>query len=81
MRSGDSSDSTWMWVSSPRQPPVIVRLSAEPLMKNRVTCSRRRSLTSIFAILPNRESWVSSQNATAALKYDSGGGAVSSPAR
>ena len=50
-------------------------------MKKRVVCSRRKPLTSILAILPYRENWVSSQNAIAALKYDSGGGAVSSPSR
>jgi hypothetical protein len=50
-------------------------------MKKRVVCSRRRLFTSILAILPYRENWVSSQKAMAALKYDNGGGAVSSPAR
>lgn len=33
------------------------------------------SSISSFVILPNRESRVSSQNATAPLEYDSGGGA------
>ena len=50
-------------------------------MKNRVTCSRRTLLMSNLAIFPYRESWVSIQKATAALKYTSGGGAVSSPPR
>jgi hypothetical protein len=50
-------------------------------MENRVTCSIRTLLMSNLAIFPYRESWVSTQKATAALKYTSGGGAVSSPPR
>ena len=70
-----------MWVSSPSAPPRIVPASAEPRMKNRVTCSRRTDATRSFVMLAYRESCVRSQNAMAALKYTKGGGAVSSPPR
>jgi hypothetical protein len=57
-----------MCVSRPRPPPRIVPASAEPFMKNHVTCSKRTLLMFSFAIFPYRERWVSSQKATAALK-------------
>jgi hypothetical protein len=79
--SGGSSDSTSMRVYRPRPAPRIVPASAEPLMENRVSCSIRTLLMSNLAIFPYRESWVSTQKATATLKYTSGGGAVSSPPR
>src|SRR6266446_5139588 len=73
------SDSTSTRTSMPRLPLWIVPLRMEPFRKKRVTWSTWTCFSSSFISSPDREICVSSQNASPALKYANGGGAVSSP--
>ncbi len=57
----------------------MVPARAEPSMWKRVVTCRRTSSRRSLRIFPNREIWVSSQNAIDEEKYARGGGAVSSP--
>lgn len=56
IRSGGSSESISSSVSIPRQWARIVPLSAEPSIRYRMRWSSFTSLTSSFAIFPNRDS-------------------------
>ena len=78
---GGSGDSRSSVVAGPSISASIVSFRTAPLTRNRVWTRMVIRVTVTFRMCPYRDTWVISQNASAALKYMRGVGAEPSPPR